>query len=169
MPGVVRLGDEELLAVFEAQDVPPFRFVIRGVRSTDLGRTWSANRQLVYHPNHAVAAPWAAGAPSIIRLLDGRLMVSFQSDENNAFLAGDRRRDPTHSEYNYLRHTQFACVTSLDQGESWSVPVHLLGGPDDPANWNALYAVNDGTVFALSNHRGRIWIKTGATNGRPKP
>jgi hypothetical protein len=140
--------------------------VIRGVRSRDLGRTWSATRPLIYRPDHPVVAPWAAGAPSIIRLRDGRLMVSFQSDEKNTFVAGDPRRDPTHSEYNYLRHTQFACVTSLDQGQSWSAPVHLHGGPDDPANWNALYTGNDGTVFALSNHRGRIWVKAGATDGK---
>ena len=167
MPGVVRLNDQELLAVFEAQDVPPFRFVIRGVRSSDLGRTWSATRPLIYRPNNLVAAPWSAGAPSIIRLRDGRLMVSFQSDEKNTFVAGDLRRDPTHSEYNYLRHTQFACVTSLDQGQSWSAPVHLHGGPDDPANWNALYALKDGTVLALTNHRRGIWIKTGATDEAP--
>ena len=106
MPGVVRLNGQELLVVFEAQDKPPFRFVIRGVRSSDLGRTWSATRQLIYRPNNLVAAPWAAGAPSIIRLTDGRLMVSFQSDENNAFVAGDRRRDPTHFEIRLpLAHT----------------------------------------------------------------
>jgi hypothetical protein len=34
MPGVVRLNDLELLAVFEAQDVPPFRFAIRLIRNT---------------------------------------------------------------------------------------------------------------------------------------
>ncbi|NLF70482.1 MAG: hypothetical protein GX575_15730 [Candidatus Anammoximicrobium sp.] len=164
MPGVVRLDDQELLAVFEAQDLPPFRFVIRGVRSPDLGRTWSAMRQLVYRPQHAVAAPWSAGAPSIIRLRDGRLMVSFQSDEKNAFVAGDRRRDPAQRTYNYLRHTHFACVTSLDQGRSWTAPVPLLGGPDDPANWNALYVVPDGAVFALSNYRGKIWINAGASH-----
>ena len=169
MPGVVRLNDRELLAVFEAQDVPPFRFVIRGVRSLDLGRTWSVTRQLIYRPDNPVAAPWAAGAPSIIRLLDGRLIVSFQSDEKNAFLAGDRRRDPAYRTYNYLSHTHFACIGSLDQGRSWTAPLHLLGGPDDPANWNALHAVNDGTVFALSNYRGRIWIRTGAILGEPGP
>ena len=169
MPGVVRLNGQELLVVFEAQDQPPFRFVIRGVRSSDLGRTWSATRQLIYRPNNLVAAPWAAGAPSIIRLPDGRLMVSFQSDENNAFVAGDRRRDPTHSKYDYLWHTHFAYVTSVDQGKSWTAPVHLLGGPDDPANWNALQVLNDGTVLALSNHRGRIWVKAGATDGTPGP
>jgi hypothetical protein len=169
MPGVVLLDDRELLAVFEAQDVPPFRFVIRGVRSPDLGQTWSATRQLVYRPNHVAVAPWSAGAPSIIRLRNGRIVVSFQSDENNIFSAGDRRRDPAHPQYNYLRHTHFAYVTSLDQGNSWTAPVHLLGGPDDPANWNALYTVDDGTVFALSNHRGRLWINTGTTEAKLKP
>jgi hypothetical protein len=169
MPGVVRINDQELLAVFEAQDVPPFRFVIRGVRSHDLGRTWSATRQLIYRPSHLVAAPWAAGAPSIIRLPDGRLMVSFQSDETNAFVAGDRRRDPAHPQYDYLWHTHLAYVTSLDRGKSWMAPVHLLGGPDDPANWNALQVLHEGTVLALTNHRGRMWVKAGATDGKPKP
>lgn len=164
MPGVVQLNELELLVVFEAQDEPPFRFVIRGVRSSDLGRTWSASRQLIQRPNNLVAAPWAAGAPSIIRLPDGRLMVSFQSDEHNAFVAGDRRRDPTHSRYDYLGHAHFAYVTSVDQGKSWAAPVHLLGGPDDPANWNALQVLNDGTVLALSNHRGRIWVKSGTAD-----
>lgn len=167
MPGVVQLDNRELLAVFEAQDVPPFRFVIRGVRSPDLGRTWSATRQSIYCPQHLVAAPWSAGAPSIIRLPDGRLMVSFQSDEKIPFVAGDPRRDPGHSHYNYLWHTHFACVASLDQGQSWTAPISLLGGPDDPANWNALDALKDGTVFALTNHRRRIWIKAGATDGTP--
>jgi hypothetical protein len=96
-------------------------------------------------------------------------MVSFQSDESNAFVAGDRRRNPTHSKYDYLWHAHFACVTSVDQGKSWTAPVHLLGGPDDPANWNALQVLNDGTVLALSNHRGRIWAKAGTTNGTPGP
>jgi hypothetical protein len=169
MPGVVRLNDLELLAVFEAQDVPPFRFVIRGVRSHDLGRTWSATRQLIYRPDHPVVAPWSAGAPSIIRLPDSRLMVSFQSDEKNAFVAADRRRDPAHPHYDYLWHTHLAYVTSLDQGKSWMAPVHLLGGPDDPANWNALQVLNEGTVLALTSHRGRIWVRAGATDGEPKP
>jgi hypothetical protein len=167
MPGVARLNELELLVVFEAQDEPPFRFVIRGVRSSDLGRTWSTTRQLIYRPNNLVAAPWAAGAPSIIRLPDGRLMVSFQSDENNALVAGDPRRDPRHSKYDYLWHTHLAYVTSVDQGQSWMAPVHLLGGPDDPANWNALQVLNAGPVLALSNHRARIWVKAGTTDGTP--
>jgi hypothetical protein len=169
MPGVVRLDGQELLAVFEAQDVPPFRFVIQGVRSPDMGKTWSSVRQLIYRPRNPISAPWAAGAPSVIRLPDGRLMVSFQSDGENRFQAGDRRRDPAHAQYNYLWHTHFGCVTSADQGKSWTAPVALLGGQDDPANWNALYSLKDDTVLALSNHRGRIWIRTGWTTGKPRP
>lgn len=169
MPGVVRLDGQELLAVFEAKDVPPFRFVIQSVRSPDMGQTWSSARQLIYRPQNPISAPWAAGAPSVIRLPDGRLMVSFQSDGENRFQAGDRRRDPAHSQYNYLWHTHFGYVTSADQGKSWTAPVALLGGQDDPANWNALYSLKDDTVLALSNHRGRIWIRTGWTTGKPRP
>lgn len=166
MPGVVRLDGKELLAVFEAQDVSPFRFVIRAVRSRDFGQTWSAARELVYRPSNPLATRWAAGAPSITRLLDDRLMVSFQSDERIEHLGGDRHRDPNHPGYNYLWHTHFAYVTSVDHGKSWLAPVHLLGGPNDPANWNALYTLNNGAVLALANHRGKIWIKTGATAGK---
>jgi hypothetical protein len=63
MPGVARLNEKELLTVFEAQDKPPFRFVIRGVRSTDNGRTWSTVRELIYAPENATKNRWGAGAP----------------------------------------------------------------------------------------------------------
>ena len=94
MPGVVRLDKEELLAVFEAQDDSPYRFVIRGVRSSDNGRTWATTRELIYRPRNPVVNRWAAGAPSIIRLPDKRLLVSFQSDEQVSYLQGDRRPRP---------------------------------------------------------------------------
>jgi hypothetical protein len=161
MPGVVRIAGQELLAVFEAQDLAPFRFVIRAVRSPDLGRTWSGVRELVYCPQTPDAARWAAGAPSIVGLRDGRLMVSFQSDEEIDRHSSADRRNPSQPNYDYLSHTHLAFVTSADRGKSWSDPVRLLGGPNDPANWNALYAGSDGLVLALSNHRGRLWVRTG--------
>jgi len=160
MPGVVRLDKEELLAVFEAQDDSPYRFVIRGVRSNDNGRTWATTRELIYRPRNPVANRWAAGAPSIIRLPDMRLLVSFQSDEQVSYLQGDRRRDPAVPGYDYVRHSHFAYVTSSDNGKTWSGPSHLLGSPEQPACWNALYGLKDGPVLALSNHLGRIWAKT---------
>ncbi len=162
MPGVVRLDKDELLAVFEAQDDPPYRFVIRGVRSSDNGRTWATTRELVYRPSNPVVNRWTAGAPSIIRLPDKRLLVSFQSDEQVSYLQGDRRRDPAVPGYDYVRHSHFACVTSSDNGRTWTRPQHLLGSPEQPACWNTLYALKDGAILALSNYQGRIWSKTGS-------
>ena len=161
MPGVVRLDKEELLVVFEAQDDPPYRFVIRGVHSGDNGRTWATTRELIYRPRNPVRICWAAGAPSIIRLPDKGLMVSFQSDEQVSYLRGDRRRDPTLPGYDYVRHTHFAYVASYDNGRTWSGPEHLLGSSEQPACWNELYGLNDGTILALSNYHGRIWVRTG--------
>jgi hypothetical protein len=165
MPGVVRLDKEELLAGFEAQDEPPFQFVIRGVRSHDNGRTWATTRELIYRPRNPAVNRWAAGAPSIIRLPDKRLLVSFQSDEQVSYLQGDRdrRRDPAVPGYDYVRHSHFAYVASSDNGRTWTRPQHLLGSPEQPACWNALYGLKDGTVLALSNYEGRIWAKTGSS------
>ena len=164
MPGVVRLDKEELLAVFEAQDEPPYRFVIRGVRSSDNGRTWATTRELIYRPSNPIANRWAAGAPSIICLPDKRLLVSFQSDEQVSYLQGDRdrRRDPAVPGYDYVRHSHFAYVASSDNGRTWIGPSHLLGSPEQPACWNALYGMKDGTILALSNYQGRIWAKAGS-------
>jgi hypothetical protein len=161
MPGVARLSEKELLAVFEAQDVPPFRFVIRGVRSADNGRTWSAARELIYSPKNVTKNHWAAGAPSIVRVAGKGLLVSFQSDERVSFMAGDRQHDPTARGYDYVRHSHFAYVTSSDDGKTWSAAEHLLGSPEQPAIWNALYALKDGTVLALSNYQGRVWSRIG--------
>ncbi len=161
MPGVVRLDHEKLLVAFEAQDDPPYRFVIRGVRSSDDGQTWSTARELIYRPKNPNSNRWAAGAPSIICLPDKRLIASFQSDEQVTYLQGDRRRDPAVAGYDYVRHVHFAYTTSFDDARTWSGPRHLLGGPEQPACWNALYVLKDGTILALSNYQGRVWAKAG--------
>jgi hypothetical protein len=94
MPGVVRRRDGTLFAVFEASDLAPYRFAIRAVRSRDGGKNWSPARELVYKPANPVRACWAAGAPTVVQLRKGRLLVSFQTDEDVAYKRGDPRRDP---------------------------------------------------------------------------
>lgn len=166
MPGVIRLADGTLFAVFEAQDVSPFRFVIRAVRSKDDGRTWSATRELVYKPGHRVDAPWAAGAPSVVQLRDGRILVSFQTDEDVTYEKGEPDRDPRHPRYDYLHHTSFKYVISGDEGKTWSAPTQLAGSPSRPASWNALYVRRDGTLLALANMEGKVWCKLGRVAAR---
>ena len=63
--------------------------------------------------------------------------------------------------YDYVRHSHFAYVTSSDNGRTWTRPQHLLGSPEQPACWNALYGLSDGAILALSNYQGRVWAKTG--------
>jgi BNR repeat-like domain len=161
MPGVIRLADGTLFAVFEAQDVSPFRFVIRAVRSKDNGRTWSATRELVYKPQHRVIEPWAAGAPYVVQLRDGRILVSFQTDEDVVYEKGKPDFDPRHPRYDYLRHTSFKYVVSNDNGRTWMPPTKLAGDPKTPANWNALYVLRNGKLLALSTIEGKVWCKMG--------
>lgn len=161
MPGVVRRGDGTLLAVFEASDVAPYRFVIRAVRSRDGGKTWSPERELIYAPANPVRARWAAGAPSIVQLPGGGLLVSFQTDEDVAYRRGDPRRDPSVPSYDYLHFAAFKCVSSEDGGRTWGERIALAGTVDEPSLWNAVYAPRSGNVLALAGFKGKIWCRAG--------
>ena len=90
--------------------------------------------------------PEAASYPRATALSDGRVMITFAHPTPVGRVSG-----------------------SVNQGQSWTAPVHLLGDPDDPANRNPLQVLNDGPVLTLSNHRGKIWVKAGATDGTPGP
>jgi hypothetical protein len=147
MPALVQMGKGRLLMVFEASDLKPYRFVIRAVRSRDSGKHWSDARELIYKPENAEPGRWAAGAPSVAMLPDGRLLVSFQSDELVMLKEGDWRRDPQHPKYDYLRRSVFRCIMSMDQGRSWSKPMTLAGTFEEPALWNALYVTRAGKVL----------------------
>jgi hypothetical protein len=83
MMTVVEPRPGELLCVFESVETDrPHANVIRSVRSTDDGKTWSwqrAERDVVYRaakPNHLSISPWT------IRLPDGRLACVFCTDED---------------------------------------------------------------------------------------
>ncbi len=164
MPAVVRLAAGELLVVFEAQDLPPYRFVLRAVRSRDGGASWSEERELVYRPANPARRPWSAGAPSAVVTAQSRIMVGFQTDEQVRYQPDDPRQDPAAPAYNYLRHTSFAFVTSDDHAETWNPAVHLVGSPEQPACWNALYLLESGRILALTTYQGRVWCKIGCPN-----
>lgn len=160
MPGVVRLKNGDLLACFEASDTPPFGFVIRSVRSQDQGASWSAERELVYRPANSARARWSAGAPYLVVRPDGRLLASFQTDEDVAYAEGDPRRDPAHPRYAYTRQATLKYVASRDEGRSWSRPTRLAGGPTDTATWGSLYVLRDGRVLGLIGLQGQVWCRS---------
>ena len=166
MPGVVRRADGTLFAVFEASDLVPYRFVIRAVRSKDGGKNWSSERQLVYKPANPVRTRWAAGAPTVVQLADGRLLVSFQTDEDVAYSRGNPKRDPSASSYDYLRFATFKCVSSYDGGRTWRERVTLAGTVKEPSLWNALYVPSSGNVLALAGFKGKIWSRVGVVKQR---
>jgi hypothetical protein len=158
MPAVVRASDRVLLACFEASDTPPFRFVVRAVGSGDGGKSWSTERTLIYQPANPARQRWAAGAPYLANFKDGRLLTSFQTDEDVVHRKGDFQADPAAASYRYERHTSLKVVTSVD-GRSWSGPTSLVGDPSSPATWGGLCVLRNGSVLALTTWRGRIWCK----------
>ncbi len=121
--------------------------------------------------------------PRATTLADGRLLVAFaHPTPAGKAVACLFSSDGGKTWTNYRRISEHSRPIDLDN----AFPLQLadgtvLGayrrhdrqrhadGPDDPANWNALYTGNDGTVLALSNHCGRIWGKTGTIGGKPKP
>jgi hypothetical protein len=168
MPGVARLTDGTLFVVFEASDAPPSRFVIRSVRSTDNGKTWSERRELVYRPKNPIASRWAAGAPSVVLARPGQLLVSFQTDEDVAYDRGDSKSDPANADYDYLRHARFKYITSSDGGRTWSDAVVLTTASQVPALWGALYAADRDVIFAASSIGGKVWSRNGSAAPRSK-
>jgi hypothetical protein len=79
MPGVTALPDGSLVAVFESARQPGVNnnFVVRGVQSSDDGKTWT-NRHIIFAPKNAARH---AGAPQVTSLRDGRVVVSFMTND----------------------------------------------------------------------------------------
>lgn len=154
MPGVVRLDDGKLICVFESGEMDglphDFWIVIRSAYSTDNGYTWSASHPIVYYPRNPVNAKWNASAPNIAKMSDGTLFVSFQTDEDVVYSAGDINRDPAVHGYSGLDHCSFKYVTSIDNGATWSTnPVYLAGSTSNPSLWNTIFISSDDTLYGI--------------------
>ena len=116
------LPDGEWVATLESVGTDPLHAsVVRTVRSTDGGRTWSwkvRERELV----HAGARPrFSAYAPWITRLPDGRLVCVFTSNERQE--TPDAPGTPAHR-----LHGDVLARVSSDHGRSWSMPTTLYVG-----------------------------------------
>lgn len=134
MPVITRMKDGRYITVFEASDVPGHPFVIKYKISPD-GFNWSGPRQTLYVPT---GNGKKAGAPFVVKLADGRLMASFQTDESSA---------NTGDAYSSM-HT----MISSDNGVTWQDKYNVFPVPDTKsANWNALMAIDSTRVAALTS------------------
>lgn len=144
MPVFGKMPDGGVYLVFEATDAVPQEFVIRAKYSPD-GYRWDGPRQLIYRP--ALPAK-KAGAPYVAIHPDGRLFVSFQTDEDRAGSS-----EPA---------CDFKMIYSEDHGLTWSNPLTLIPAPF--ANWGGLFLASEKLLLAGASAQGddkvhRTWLR----------
>jgi arabinan endo-1,5-alpha-L-arabinosidase len=141
MVSVIETSPGQLLAVFESvADSAPYPNVLRAVRSTNGGASWSwtnGQSNLLYAArgtNHMALAPWIA------RQADGRIFCVFATDEDAA-QPGIPGGNPA------AMDLRLRGMLSADGGLSWSAPA-----PIDPLDRRAylpgVLAMPDGSWLA---------------------
>ncbi len=129
-PLVCRLGNDEVLAVFQAWDADS-DWRILSSRSGDGGRHWSEPRVLVDGPD-------SEGNLALGVLRDGTVLLGYETFQ----ILRDKEGPPA-------RYLAYQVMRSSDHGRSWSSPVKI---PDDPeslalASYSSILQLPDGTVL----------------------
>lgn len=134
MPVITQMADGRYILVFEATDVAGHPFVIKYKISND-GYNWNVPRQTMYIPSKAGKK---AGAPFVVKLGDGRLLASFQTD-NDSINTGDS-------------YSSMYTMISADNGTTWQFRSNIFPVSDTTSsNWNALLPVDDTHVLAATS------------------
>ena len=129
-PLVCRLGNGEVLAVFQAWDADSDWRVLSS-RSGDGGLHWSEPRVLVDGPD-------SEGNLALGVLRDGTVLLGYETFQ---ILRG--KDDPP------ARYLAYQVMRSSDHGRNWSAPAKI---PDDPdslalASYSSILQLPDGTVL----------------------
>jgi hypothetical protein len=147
MPVFTKMADGRYIVVFEATDVSGHPFAIKYKISND-GINWSGTRQTMYIPTNAGKK---AGAPYVVKLGDGRLMASFQTDDSST---------NTGDSYSSMR-----TMISSDNGATWGYLYNVFPVSDTKfSNWNSLMAVDTTRVMAVTSANfpsTGIYLRTG--------
>ncbi len=151
MPGIVQLPNGEIVVNFESGETKDQLVVVRCTFSKNNGKTWSKVRPLIYEAhNKSGKAKWSAAAPALARLKDGRLISSFQTDENVKYKKGDKMADPSVPGYDPISKSVLKYVTSIDSGRTWSKnSTWLMGTVEDPALWNYVFVSKKGIIYMM--------------------
>lgn len=155
MPVWCRLEDGSYGLVIESTSLSPsYPFIIQMKTSPD-GLDWSSDLKNIYVPGQFQKK---AGAPYIVKLKDGRVAVSFQTDED-ATQTGD--------EYSRMK-----VMISTDAAATEFLPCSVpFDTPDGYcSNWNSLLSYGDGEylIAATSTNYpyGCVLLKRGLVRGK---
>ncbi|WP_036720711.1 RICIN domain-containing protein [Paenibacillus harenae] len=134
MPVVTQMANGKFMLVFEATDVAGHPFVIK-YKISDDGYNWNVPRQTLYIPSKTGKK---AGAPFVVKLGDGRLLASFQTD-NDSINTGDA-------------YSSMYTMISADNGVTWQFRSNIFPVSNTTnSNWNALLPVDDTHVLAATS------------------
>ncbi len=132
MPAVARLNDGTIMTVFEA-NCPPHPLVLMSVISKDNGNTWTP-RKILYKPDKPGKR---AAAPFLINTKNGRLFLSFQTDEDK------------------LKTGELFCemkvLESRDLGKTWGHKTKPFCVNKGFALWNTLIELPENQILAASS------------------
>lgn len=148
MPVWCRLEDGSYAMVIESTSLSPsYPFIIQMKTSPD-GLDWNNELKNIYVPGQFEKK---AGAPYIVKLKNGRVAVSFQTDED-ATQAGDD-------------YSRMKVMVSTDETASEFLPCSVpFDTPDGYcSNWNSLLSYDDYLLAATSTNYpyGCILLKRG--------
>lgn len=134
MPVITQMANGQYILVLEATDVAGHPFVIKYKISSD-GYNWNVPRQTLYVPSKAGKK---AGAPFVVKLGDGRLLASFQTD-NDSTNTGDA-------------FSSMYTMISADNGATWQYRTNIFPVSDSTSsNWNALLPIDSTHVLAATS------------------
>jgi len=146
MPVWDRLPGGGYVMVIEATNEPGFPFVVQLTTSAD-GWDWSTPMRNIFVPQQQGKK---AGAPYVVPLPDGRLAVSFQTDDG-------RQQTGDHN-------SRMNVIFSVDETwETWTEPIVPFNVPEGTsANWGSVF-LWDGALYAASGTviggRQGIWLR----------
>ena len=135
MPGITQLSNGSYLLTIESTSMRSKNPYVIQIKSSSDGYDWSSSLRTIYVPNKSSKK---AAAPYVLQLPDGRVAVSFQTDENMSKTGDD------YSEMKIMISTDASCTVFGKAFKPFTTP----DGYNSVWNGMALYK---GQLIAVSS------------------